>query len=55
VLGWIALAVLVAAGAYVVFRMVRSWMAAARRYGGGSGDGADRPGPDGPSVGPGAG
>jgi hypothetical protein len=33
VLGWIALAVVVGAGLYVVYRLVRSWSAAGRRYG----------------------
>ena len=47
-LGWIALAVLIAAAAYVVIRLLRSWGIAFRRFGpgaepppdgGGSGDG----------------
>ncbi len=52
-LAWIALVVLVGAAAYVVIRLVRSWMTAARRYGGGADD-ADGPGADGPSGGPGS-
>jgi hypothetical protein len=45
-LGWIALAVLAAAGIYVVVRLLRSWGIAFRRFGPGSaptGD-AGRPG-----------
>ena len=52
--GWIALAVLVAAGVYVVIRLLRSWGIAFRRYGPGSappaddGSSPDRPAGGGP-------
>jgi hypothetical protein len=53
VLGWIALAVLVSAGAYVVIRLLRSWGVAFRRFDPGSapqgeGEPPDEPRPGGP-------
>jgi len=54
VLGWIALAVVATAGAYVVIRLVRSWGVAGRRYGGegSSSGGAPSPGDEPPAAGP---
>jgi hypothetical protein len=56
VLGWIALAVLVAAAVYVVIRLLRSWGVAFRRYGprsepppGDERPDPPRPGGDGPA------
>lgn len=53
-LGWVALAVVVAAGAYVVIRLVRSWSVAGRRYGGEmpSSGGSSSPGDEPPAAGP---
>jgi hypothetical protein len=54
VLGWIALAVLVAAGAYVVFRLLRSWGVAFGRFDPGSAPSGEGEPPDEPrSGGPG--
>jgi hypothetical protein len=49
VLGWIALAVLAAAGVYVVIRLLRSWGVAFRRYGPGSAPPGDEAPLEGPS------
>jgi hypothetical protein len=50
VLGWIALAVLAAAGVYVVIRLLRSWGVAFRRYGPGSEPPDDAPPADAPPA-----